>query len=389
MQRRLVLILSSLVLLTAAAALWLPGWIENRLNLTIAHQPWPMSPQAQILHQSLVVGDLHADTTLWDRDLLVRGDRGHVDVPRLREGNIAVQVFSAVTRSPAGQGYHSNSSEGLDTITLLALAQAWPPRTWTSLYQRALFQADKLHDTAARAPEQLQVITGRSELRQLLSRRQAGMRTVGAVLGIEGAHALEGRLDRIDGLYQAGFRIVGLQHFFDNRLGGSLHGESRGGLTDFGRQAVDALLARGMIIDLAHSSEQVVRDVLAHTDRPVLISHSGFYGHCPGPRNISDDLIRAVAAQGGLIGVGFWEAAICDPSPDGIAAAIRYGIQLVGAEHIALGSDFDGAVTTPFDATEMAAVTHALIEAGVSHSNIRRVMGGNLIEFLLNTLPTV
>lgn len=389
MQRRPVLISSSLVLLLlAAAALWLPGWVESRLNLTIAHQPWPMSPQAQILHQSLVVGDLHADTTLWDRDLLVRSDRGHVDVPRLREGNIAVQVFTAVTRSPADQNYHSNRSEALDTITLLALAQGWPPRTWNSLYQRALFHAEKLHDTAARAPEQLQVITDSTGLRQLLSRRQAGMRTVGGVLGIEGAHALEGRLDRIEGLYQAGFRIVGLQHFFDNRLGGSLHGESQGGLTDFGRQAVDALQERGMIIDLAHASEQVVRDVLARSERPVLISHSGFYGHCPGPRNISDDLMRAVAAQGGLIGVGFWEDAICDPSPNGIAEAIRYGIQLVGAEHIALGSDFDGAVTTPFDATEMAALTHALIEAGVSHSNIRRVMGGNLIEFLLNTLPT-
>lgn len=387
MRRRLVLIPFSLIALAAAALQVLPGWIEDSLNQTVAHQPWPMSPQAQILHQSLVVGDLHADSTLWDRDLLQRSERGHVDIPRLRDGNVAVQVFSAVTRSPRGQNYQHNAAGGLDNITLLALVQGWPPRTWGSLRERALYQAKRLHDLAAEAPEQFQVITERGQLRQLLAQRQSGIRTVGGILGIEGAHALEGDLANIDTLYRAGFRIVGLQHFFDNALGGSLHGESAAGLTPFGERAVDALLERGMILDLAHSSEQVVRDVLARTDRPLLISHTGFHGHCPGPRNISDKLMQAVADRGGLIGVGFWEAAICDPSPKGIASAIRYGIQLVGAEHIALGSDFDGAVVAPFEAIELAALTHALIEAGVSHSHIRKVMGGNLIEFLSSALP--
>ncbi|QIB67675.1 peptidase M19 [Kineobactrum salinum] len=357
------------------------------MNITLSHEAAAVGPAASRLHSKLVVGDLHADSLLWRRNLLRHSSRGHVDIPRLQAGNVALQVFTAVTQSPAGLNYGQNARDSRDNITLLALAQAWPVATWTSRYQRALYQARRLHRFAERAPRDLQVITNRQQLRQLLQARQQGAALVGGILGTEGSHALDGELDNIRGLHEHGYRVMGLHHFFDNALGGSLHGESGQGLTAFGEQAVDQMRSLGIIIDVAHSSEQVVRDVLARDETPLLLSHSGFQGHCPSQRNISDELMQAIAAGGGLIGVGFWEAAVCDASPAGIAAAIRYGIALVGADHLALGSDFDGAVSVPFDSSELATLTQALLDAGISPQDIRKVMGGNLVRFFDAQLP--
>lgn len=380
----------ALAVLLLLALLWInivPALVERSMNTTLPHELPAITPAAAELHRSLVIGDLHADSLLWRRNLLLHGRRGHVDIPRLQAGNVALQVFTAVTQSPAGLNYRHNAGDSRDNITLLALAQAWPVATWTSRYQRALYQAGRLHRFAERAPQDLRVITTRQQLRQLLQARQQGAAAVGGILGTEGSHALDGELDNIRGLHEHGYRIMGLHHFFDNALGGSLHGESGQGLTPFGEQAVDRMRALGIIVDVAHSSEQVVRDVLARDDGPVLVSHGGFQGHCPGQRNISDELMQAIAAAGGLIGVGFWDAAVCEPSPAGIAAAIRYGIGLVGADHVALGSDFDGAVSTPFDSSELAVLTQALLDAGVDRRDIRKVMGENLVRFFDAQLP--
>jgi microsomal dipeptidase-like Zn-dependent dipeptidase len=127
--------------------------------------------------------------------------------------------------------------------------------------------------------------------------------------------------------------------------------------------------------------------VLALTERPLVVSHSGFQGHCPTPRNIPDTLMREIAAGGGLIGVGFWDAAVCDVSPAGIVAAIRYGIELLGVDHIALGSDYDGATSVPFDASELAVLTATMLESDFTEEEIRKVMGGNLARFLDEHLP--
>ena len=99
-------------------------------------------------------------------------------------------------------------------------------------------------------------------------------------------------------LYDAGFRMMSLQHFFDNKLGGSLHGESNTGLTDFGREAVRLMDSMGIMIDVSHSSPQVVGDVLNLIDSPLIVSHTGFKGHCHHKRNISDDLIMRIAERG-------------------------------------------------------------------------------------------
>jgi microsomal dipeptidase-like Zn-dependent dipeptidase len=379
-----------LVLLVVAVGLFFalaPRMAEERMNRVLPHERAAVSPEAAALHADLVVGDLHADSLLWRRDLLKRADRGHVDLPRLREGNVALQVFTAVTKTPAGMNYEENASDARDNITLLAVAQRWPSATWDSLAERALYQAAKLRGFAEEEPESLLLLRHGGDVPRLLAARAAGAQTVGAVLGIEGAHALDGDLANVDRLYDAGYRMVGLHHFFDNALGGSLHGTGSHGLTDFGRRVVERLDERGMIIDVAHSSPESVRDVLALTARPVVVSHTGFRGACNTPRNIDDGLMRDIARRGGLIGVGYWDAAVCDVSPAGIVAAIRYGIDLVGEDHVALGSDYDGATTVPFDTAELAVLTDAMLREGLDEATIRKVMGGNLARFLAENLP--
>ncbi|MBU2956680.1 membrane dipeptidase [Paracoccus sp. 1_MG-2023] len=367
-----------------------PGHVERGMNpLTMPEGGWQITPEAQALHDGLIIGDWHSDALLWDRDLLTRVDRGHTDIPRLQDGNVALQVFTTVTKSPRGQNYAQNSAEAPDNITPLFIGQLRPVQAWTSLKARALVQARALRDASTRDPEALRVIRTRSDLTDLLAARQAGARTVGGILGSEGGHPLEGDIAALDEMYDAGFRLIGLTHFFDNELGGSLHGEggTGAGLSDFGRQVVSGMVERQMIVDLAHASPQMVRDVLQIDGvRPVL-SHTGIQGHCPGPRNLSDDLVRAIADKGGLIGIGFWSDVVCGPTPGDVAGAIKAAIRLVGEDHVSLGSDHDGSVDSPFGAANLAALTQALIDAGLTEAQIAKVMGGNMVGFLLDSLP--
>ncbi len=364
-----------------------PAILDEERNVVVEHQAYEISDQAQQLHSSLLIGDWHADSLLWMRNLSEQYDYGHLDFPRMQQGNMALQMFTTVTKSPSGQNYERNSSDASDNITLLAMAQRWPTATWTSLAERALFQADKLYKLAARDPDNLMLIRSRIELAEFLKRRQSNPTLIGGLLGTEGSHALDGDLDNIQRLFNNGFRMMSLQHFFDNKLGGSLHGTSGEGLTQFGRDAVNKMLALGIMLDVSHSSEQVVVDTLAISNKPLIVSHTGFQGHCPSPRNISDKLMEQIAAAGGLIAVGFWDGAICGNSPATVAAAIVYGIGLVGEDHISLGSDFDGTVTTSFDGSEMAVITQALLDANLSEQQIRKVMGENMLTYLQTYLP--
>ena len=359
----------------------LPQRFDARNNVVLPHEPYAVSEAARSLHDTIPVADLHSDMLLWRRDPAKPQSRGHTDLPRLREGGVALQVFTAVTKTPPALNYDENSADK-DALTLLMVAQAWPFRTWGSIYERAAYQAGRLDDLERREDGNFIFVKNKSDLQEALDQG-----VLAGIYGVEGAHPLEGELDNIDRLYVAGLRVMGLQHLFDNELGGSLHGQSGAGLTAFGRDAVTRAVSKGLIIDVAHSSEQVVRDVLALTDKPVIVSHTGLNGHCDSPRNISDDLMKAIADHGGLIGVGFWDGAVCDPSIENIADAIVYAITLLGVEHVALGSDYDGTVTTVFDASELPALTQALMDAGLDESAIRAVMGENAVRFFLDHLP--
>ncbi|NOR63511.1 MAG: peptidase M19 [Rhodobacteraceae bacterium] len=359
-----------------------PGYVERSRNQVAEHAPYLISDRAQALHDSLVIGDWHADSLLWNRDLSERGVYGQVDLPRLIEGNVAVQVFTAVTKSPAGLNYDGNDAEAFDNITPLVMAQLWPMRTWWSLTERALYQAEKLVDLQMSAPESLKIIRTIDDLEEVITRRAAGEKIVGGLLGIEGAHPLEGDMANLLRLESAGYRLVALQHFFDNELGGSLHGRSNAGLTDFGREVVAEVERRGLILDVAHASEQVVEDVLDMVDMPIVLSHTGLRSVCDVKRNIPVALMQRIAATGGVVGIGYWQEVTCDDSPSGVARSILAATEALGGDAVSLGSDFDGSVATAFDTSELAAITQELLKLEMSEDAIRKVMGENLLRVM-------
>lgn len=364
----------------------LPAQVEAAMNGVLQPPPYAASDRAKTLHGTIQVADLHADPLLWGRDLTKRGTRGQVDIPRLSEGNVALQVFSVVTKSPHNLNIEENDDDS-DDITLLALGQRWPPRTWFSLKERALYQAARLHDMAARSDNKFVLIKSRRDLARFLERRKAEPGIVAGLLAIEGAHVLEGDPANVDVMFDAGYRMMSAAHFFDTEMGGSAHGMEKGGLTDKGRDMIRRMEEKKMIVDIAHASPVQIDDVLAMATRPVVVSHSGVKGTCDNRRNLSDDQLRAVANNGGLVGIGFWETAICGTDAAAIARAQRYTADVIGVDHLALGSDFDGAVATPFDATGLVQVTDAMIAQGFTDEEIGKAMGGNQIRFLLENLP--
>ena len=386
--KKKILIVLLVILLAGLGVLFfiVPGQVERDMNVTLNRPPYRASSQAQELHRELLIADLHADSLLWDRDLNVRGERGHVDVPRLIEGNVALQAFTVVTKTPRGMNIESNDGS-TDNITLLAVAERWPVASWGSLKERALYQARKLHDVAAQSNGKLVIVKSSADLAAYLERRKGEPEITAGFLGIEGAHALEGDVNNVDLLFDAGFRMMAPTHFFDTEMGGSAHGVAKGGLTDKGREMVRRMEARRMIVDLAHASPQTIEDVLAMATRPVVVSHSGVKGTCDNTRNLSDEQLKAIAGTGGVIGIGYWDTATCGRDAGAIARAVRYAADLVGVRHVGLGSDYDGAITAPFDTTGLVLITEALLDEGFSRPEIEMIMGGNVIRLLKENLP--
>ncbi len=376
----LALVVIALIIVATRFFAITPGRIDRSQNKVVSVL-LRITPAAQTLQATLDVADMHADSLLWKRDLLERSDHGHVDLPRLIDGHYALQVFSSVTKSPKGQNYDSNHADS-DTVTRLTIVDLQPLRTWNSLLERSLWHADKLRGFAERSGGRLRLIATPSDIDLLLADRQNGNSTVGGMLSIEGLHDIEGKIANLDVLYAAGFRMAGLAHFFDNDVAGSMHGVKKGGLTPLGRQVVRRMETLGMVVDVAHSSHAAIADVLAMATRPVVFSHGGVQATCKANRNLTDDEIKGIAKTGGLIGIGYWSGAICSTDPQDVARGVAHVRDLVGIDHVGLGSDFDGATTTGFDASQVVAVTQALLNTGFSETDIRKVMGGNVLRVL-------
>jgi microsomal dipeptidase-like Zn-dependent dipeptidase len=363
-----------------------PGVVERQYSTLSGVPPYPVSARAAALHATLSLADLHADSLLWGRDLSRRGSRGHVDIPRLIEGGYALQVFSLSAKVPRGLNYERNADDS-DVVTWLALVQRWPVAAWTSRLARALYESRRLNEFAANSADRFTVIRSGQQLRDYLQQRQQHPGFTAGLLSLEGSSPLEGKVSNLEVLYAAGFRMIGLSHFVDTDMGGSAAGADKYGLTPMGRELVLAMQARHVIVDLAHSSAKTIDDVLAVSTRPVVVSHTGVKATCDNNRNLSDAQVRKIAAGGGLIGIGFWDTATCGHDARAIARAIRAAIGLAGIEHVALGSDFDGAVEAPFDSAGSSQLTAALLDAGLTEEQIRRVMGENALAFLVSQLP--
>lgn len=377
------------ILLVIAAIIvfgFVPTYVGKDMNRTINPPPYAASEAAKELHARLLVADLHADTLMWNRDLLQKGSWGHVDLPRLQAGNVAVQAFTVVTKTPRNMNIEANTGD-TDNISLLAFAERWPLAAWTNLTERALYQASRLHEASAASGGKLVILKTKDDVAKFLQRRQTEKDLVAGWLGIEGAHALSGDVKNLDRLFDAGFRMIGMAHFFDNEMAGSAHGAAKGGLTEAGKQLVERMQQRGMFIDLAHASARTIDDVLARASRPIFVSHTGVKGTCDNNRNLSDDQLKRIALTGGVVGIGFWDTATCGTDAKAIAKAIRYTVNLIGVDHVALGSDYDGAITAPFDTTGVVQITDALLQEGFSEAEIKKIMGENVIRTLQFFLP--
>jgi len=361
---------------------------ERRLNAIGDAGPYFAPPDAADLHERLTVVDLHADSLLWGRDLLERANQGHVDVPRMIEGNVALEIFAASTHVPRHLNYDRND-DGTDDIRLVAIVQGWPRRSWRSRLARAEHLARRLAETAERSGGRLRVIGSAADVEALLAERSIGGTVVGGLLAIEGAHALDDDLASLDRLETVGYRMVGLAHFFDNAFAGSAHGMVKGGLSGLGRELVAELERRRMLVDVAHASAATIDDVLTIATRPVVASHTGVRAVADNDRNLTDDQLRGIAATGGVVGIGFWPTASGGDDAASIARSIAHAVAIAGAEHVGLGSDFDGAVPVPFDASGMVVVTAALLAQGLDEATIAAVMGGSAIRLLRDALPGV
>ncbi len=378
---RILLIFAFAISLTGCAKTF-----DRSINVVSIDPPYTFKPETSKLHNRLTIIDLHADPLLWKRDLLERNSYGHVDLPRLQDGNMALQVFGVVTGVPFPLKMEGNQDRK-DLITLLSKWGGWPENTQHSRLQRALYQAEKLNKAIADSSGQLMLIESRDDLEKLLTFRARGRSVVGGMLSLEGAHGLDGDVANLDILFNAGFRMLGLVHLMDNDMGSSVHGVGKYGLTEKGRLLIEKALELGMIIDLAHATPKTIDDVIGMVDRPVIASHGGVRATCDTARNLADEDIKAIAGTGGVVGIGLYEYATCGETMADTVKAIRHVVDLVGVEFVALGSDFDGATETVVDATGLPLLTEALLEEGFSREEIGDIMGGNVTRVFRKTLP--
>lgn len=362
---------------------YVPGNVDRSMNtVTRTVKNTSSSSYASIPF----VADLHCDMLLWDRDFLQDHNFGHVDLPRMKRANVAFQVFTIVSKTPKGINIEHNDAS-TDQITLLSLAQLRPMNTWFSLKARALNQCANLHDFAADSKGTFRVVTNRQDLQKFIDDRSSNNQLTAGMLGLEGAHCLEGDLNSLDEFYRAGVRYIGLTHFFDNEWAGSAHGVKKGGLTPLGRKLVRKMDSLHIMVDLAHASSKTIDDILTLTKGPVLVSHTGVKGVCNNQRNLTDEHLLEIGRRQGLVGIGLWETAVCGTDAAATAKSIRYVAEKIGVDKVALGSDFDGAIQAHFDVTGLPLIADALKSEGFNEQEISLIMGGNIRDFLLRNLP--
>ncbi|QBS37883.1 MULTISPECIES: dipeptidase [Thermaerobacter] len=303
--------------------------------------------------------DAHVDTVLdlaaGRRRLGERSPEGHVDLPRLEEAGVGVQVFAHW------------------------IEPAYKPHA-------ALVRFMELYDAflaeVARNADRIAVVTGVDDLQRTLA---AGK--VAAVVGIEGGEVLHGRLGVLRLLHRLGVRLVGLTWNERNDLAdGAGDGRSGGGLSQRGVAVVREMNRLGMVVDVSHLSDAGFYDVLAVSRQPVVASHSNCRALCPHPRNLSDDQIRALAAQGGVMGMNFYARFLRADGPatvDDVVRHIEHVASLVGPEHVGLGSDFDGIGETPQgleDVTRLPNLIEALLRRNWKEDHLRLVLAENFLR---------
>ena len=352
---------------------------DRALNRVSVRPPYHFPPEVAALHRELPVVDLLVATPLFRRDVLARRRTGHVDLPRLVEAGVRLVGFSLATRFPDRRG------------TLSA------PHFWSLGLPRSALRRDMAiaHALIGRIERwegdsggRLRLVRTSADLDRLAS--EPGV--VGAFIGVQGGHVLEGRLENVAALHARGVRMLALSHVMDNELAGSNTGRRRGGLTGFGREVVGELERVGIVVDLAHASPAAIREAVPLLRRPFFVSHTGFrrlsgrrsriLRYSPATRNLSDEDARLVAEAGGVIGITCSSLLLGGDGVHDVIRAFRHAAELVGVEHVALGSDFDGALRMVFDVTGLPLLTEGLLRAGFDRADLGLMLGGNALRVL-------
>lgn len=327
------------------------------------------SDEARAIHAEHPPIDLHADTLMWSRwtgydlhkahepPLPFAAFGGHVDLPRMREGGMSAQFFGLVSLPLADRvkGMARIIHEQIDALE----AQMTKKRGALRLVRKA----DEI--TAA---------------------QQAG--EIAALLGIEGAHALEGNLDNVAIFARRGVRYIGLLHFTANEAGFPAFGKGRSddsGLTSWGLDLVQACEDSGVLVDLAHVNKQGFLDACRVARRPPIVSHTGVLGAFEHWRNIDDAQLRAVADKGGVVGVIFCPRYVGGDGLDPVIKHLKHIVDVVGEEHAALGSDWDGFIvpTKPLkDPRGLPLLTDAMLAAGFTRSAVGKILHDNVMRVL-------
>jgi membrane dipeptidase len=375
--------------------------------LAVSSQSQPISQKARDLHFSSIVVDTHDDTTqrLLDPkfDLGVRHTDGSIDIPRMREGGLDAIFFSIYIPG---------------TIT--------GPRA----VQLALEQMEAVRGQIALHPNDLGLATTAAEVRSAFASHK-----IAVLMGVEGGHMINDDLKNVDKFASLGVRYMTLTHMVNtNWADSSTDKPAHNGLTDFGKQVVVEMNRVGMMVDVSHIADKTFYDVLATSQAPVIASHSSCRALDDAPRNMTDDMIKALAAKGGVIQINYHVGFLSQEFRDADKAApelgkaieaeskkrcgdqeacqlieadkilreyvaqgklprvywtkiidhIDHAVKLVGADHVGLGSDFDGA-DMPYgmeDATHLPQITNALLEKGYSEGDIQKILGGNTLRLM-------
>jgi membrane dipeptidase len=274
-----------------------------------------------------------------------------------------------------------------------------PPRE-TAL-RRALAQVGAFHRALAENPDETRAITRASDVGPLAEDERIGL-----LLAVEGAEPWEADDDLADDFWQFGVRMAGLTWNFRNVFADGVAEPAQGGLSARGVRLVERLCERGVILDLAHASEQTFRDVLELSgDHPVLISHANCRSVLESPRNVSDGQMEAIAARGGVLGVLAMPFVVDpeDPSIDRLVDHIDHAVAVMGIEHVVLGGDFfaqiaraeasfsdaepEYAITGLAGPEDYPALVEVLRRRGYEGANLAAILGGNLVRFLQASLP--
>ncbi len=325
------------------------------------------------LHQQALVIDTHCDTlkcllkqftsprdSMWqDRSNIgfsKRSSLGHVDLPRLKEGGVDMQVFAISSlRDPT---------------------PAYSMRT-------AMEMIEAFYSECENYPNLVTPVTSHTEIMRANDEGK-----IAVMLSIEGADVIEGRVSMLRVYHRLGVRMVGLVHSLRNLLAdGVADNRTNGGLSVLGVEVVEELNKLGIIVDVSHLSDVGFWDVLEVSKDPVVASHSNARAICSHPRNMTDDMIRAHADRGGVMGMNFAPDFVhkTRPSVEALVDHIDHIVDLVGPEHVGLGSDFDGIPSTPIgleDASKMPAVTEELVKRDYSEEYIRLIIGGNHLRLI-------